>query len=95
MKKITAFLFAAVMALSMFWTGTLPVMAETPSVNTSGQVVPKTKKTSRKVYRKGRWVTVTTWKKGKKITKKVWRKGNHYGHKTVNKTKEVIIGPTN
>ncbi len=92
MIKLKAVLFAAIMAISVFCGG-LTAMAETPSINSAGQVVPKTKKVSRKVYKKGRWVTVKTWHKGKKVSKKVWRKGNHYGHQTVNKTKEVMMGP--
>ncbi|MBV9240906.1 MAG: hypothetical protein JO314_02760, partial [Acidobacteria bacterium] len=51
------------------------------------------KHTSKKVYHKGHWVTITTWRHGKKITKRVWRRGNHIGHKVAHKTKDVVMGP--
>ena len=81
------------MCMSFVFAGSLATPAETISMNAPEQVVPTTKRVSRKVYRKGRWVTVTTWKHGKRISKKVWKKGNHYGHKTAGKTKEIFMGP--
>jgi len=58
-----------------------------------GQVVPKTKHYSKKVYHKGGYYTVTTWRHGKKITKKVWIKGKHIGRKVGHKTHDVVMGP--
>ena len=93
MRKIKVLLFVTAICVSTSFIGILVVQAETSSAFTGSQVVPTTKRVSRKVYRKGRWVTVTTWKHGKRITKKVWHKGNSIGHKTATKTKEIIMGP--
>jgi hypothetical protein len=60
----------------------------------NGQIVPKTKHVSKKVYHKGGYYTVTTWHHGKRITKKVWYKSNRWGHKIGHKTKEVVMGPS-
>ena len=92
MKKLTAFLFAALMSQSILFVGST-VQAATPSANSSSQVVPTTKRVSRRVYRKGRWVTVTTYRHGRRITKRVYRRGNHIGHKVAGKTKEIVVGP--
>ena len=81
------------MTMSILFLDGSAVRAAAPSSSPSEQVVPTTKRVSRKVYRKGRWVTVTTWRHGKKISKKVWRKGNRIGKKTVDKTKEIVMGP--
>ena len=94
MKKVLSMVFAVSMGLSIFFTGNLAVQGETPFANPTGQIVPETKRISRKVYRKGRWVTVTTWKNGKRITKKVWRKGYWVGRKVGRKTKDIIMGPS-
>jgi hypothetical protein len=59
---------------------------------TSGQVVPKTKHISHKVYHKSHHIATSTWHHGKRISKKTWRKGNHIGHKVAHKTKKVMVG---
>ncbi|MFN0140673.1 MAG: hypothetical protein ACKVQW_11385, partial [Pyrinomonadaceae bacterium] len=75
MKKLKALLLTAVIGLSFIFVGNSSANAGTTSVHEPAQVVPVTKRVSKKVYRKGRWVTVTTWKGGKRVTKRVWRKG--------------------
>lgn len=92
MKKLLALLIAALMGMSVLFVDSSAVQAA-PSVSPSTQVVPTTKRVSRKVYRKGRWVTVTTWRHGKRITKKVWVKSNHIGHKVGRKTHDIVMGP--
>ena len=93
MKKITALLLGTIMASSILFIDGSVAQAATRSFNTPVQIVPTTKRVSRKVYRKGRWVTVTTYRHGKRITKKVWRKSNHIGHRVAGKTKEIVVGP--
>lgn len=92
MKKLKALLLTAVIGLSFIFVNSSSASAAFPSANEPAQVVPTTKRTSRKVYRKGRWVTVTTWKNGKRVTKRVWRKGYWVGGKVAGKTKEIIMG---
>jgi hypothetical protein len=91
MKKIISFLVTALIFSSIVFFGSSTVQAD-PSFSPV-QAVTKTKRKSKKVYKKGRWVTVTTWRHGKKITKKVWRRGNAIGHKTGRKTKEIMMKP--
>lgn len=92
MKKLKALLLTAVIGLSFIFVGNSSANAGTASANEPAQVVPVTKRVSKKVYRKGRWVTVTTWKGGKRVTKRVWRKGYWGGAKVAGKTKEIIMG---
>ncbi len=92
MKKIQTALFIAVLGLGVIFVGTSTASANVTNAVAATQVVPVTKRVSKKVYRKGRWVTVTTWHHGKKITKKVWRTGNRWGHKAGRKTKNFIMG---
>jgi|ERR1035437_418085 hypothetical protein len=92
MKKLFSIVLAAVMALSfVFVSFSKSVAANAPGSN-AVQVVPQTKKISRRVYRRGRYITITTWKHGKRIAKRVWVKGNYYGRKTVRKTKHFVVG---
>ena len=93
MKKLAALLIAATFGLSILFIGGSVTQAAASLTNSPAQIVPTTKRISRKVYRKGRWVTVTIYRHGKRITKKVWRKGNHIGHKVAGKTKEIVMGP--
>ena len=93
MKKLSAFMLLVLMTMSILFLDGSAVQAAAPSSSPSAQIVPTTKRVSRRVYRKGRWVTVTTWKHGKKITKKVWRKGNSIGHKVGRKTRDIVMGP--
>ncbi len=93
MKKLSALVFALLMAASVLFLDRVTVQASPKSASTSVQVVPTTKRVSKRVYRKGRWVTVTTWRHGKKISRKVWRKGNHIGRKVGDKTKDIVMGP--
>jgi hypothetical protein len=92
MKKIQTALFIAVLGVGIIFVGTSTAGANATSSVTATQVVPVTKRVSRKVYRKGRWVTVTTYKHGKRITKKVYRTGNRWGHKAGRKTKHFVMG---
>ena len=93
MKKLNAALLTAMFCLSALFVGHANANAETSLTDPVVQIVPTTKRVSKKVYRKGRWVTVTTYRHGKKITKKVWRKSNHIGHKVAGKTKDIVMGP--
>ena len=93
MKRFQTALFIAVLGLGVIFIGSSGANANMTSVNAAAQVVPTTKRVSKKVYRKGRWVTATTWHHGKRITKKVWRTGNRWGHKAGRKTKHFIMGP--
>ena len=81
------------MTMSILFLDGSAVKAAAPSSNPPEQIVPTTKRVSHRVYRKGRWVTVTTWKHGKKISKKVWRKSNSVGHKVGKKTHDIVMGP--
>ena len=92
MKKLLALLIAALIGMSVLFVDSSAVQAA-PSANPSAQIVPTTKRVSHKVYRKGRWVTVTTWRHGKKITKRVWKKSNRIGHKVGDKTHDIVMGP--
>jgi hypothetical protein len=92
MKKLKALLLTAVIGLSFVFVGNSSANAAATSANEPAQVVPVTKRVSKKVYRKGRWVTVTTWKNGKRITKRVWRKGYWVGGKVAGKTNEIVMG---
>lgn len=94
MKKLKVSFLAAVIGVSFIFIGNSTVQAGTLSANEPVQIVPTTKRISRKVYRKGRWVTVTTWRHGKRITKKVWKKGYWVGRKVAGKTKEIVMGPS-
>ena len=87
MKKISGIIVASSLLLSIFVVG---ISAASASAEPTAQVVQETKKVSKKVYSKGRWVTVSSWKNGKKYTKKVWKKGNSVGHKTATKTKNAV-----
>lgn len=57
-----------------------------------GQVVPKTKQISHKVYHKGKNITSRTYHKGKHIGRKTYHRGHHIGHKVVHKTKTTMTG---
>lgn len=93
MKKLKALLLTAVIGLSFTFVNTSSANAERGnSVTEPVQVVPTTKRVSKKVYRKGRWVTVTSWKGGKRVTKRVWRKGYWVGGKVAGKTKDIVMG---
>lgn len=92
MRKLKALLLTAAIGLSFVFVGNSTANAGATSANAPAQIVPTTKRISRKVYRKGRWVTVTTWKGGKRVTKRVWRKGYWVGGKVAGKTKEIIMG---
>ncbi len=81
------------MGVSIVTIGSTSVTATTPAIENTPQVVPVTRRVSKRVYRKGRWVTVTTWKHGKRYTKKVWVTGNRWGHKAARKTKNFVMGP--
>lgn len=93
MSRLRAILLMSVVCILATTIGYAAVSPAAGTVAAAGQIVPQTKKYSKKVYRKGRWVTQTTWHHGKKITKKVWKKGNYYGHKTAHKTHDIIMGP--
>ncbi|MEP6788160.1 MAG: hypothetical protein ABJB40_07005 [Acidobacteriota bacterium] len=93
MKKIQTALFIAVLGLGVMFISSPTANANVTSANAAAQVVPTTKRVSKKVYRKGRWVTVTTWSHGKRVSKKVWRTGNRWGHKAGRKTKNFVMGP--
>ncbi len=92
MKKLKALLLTGAIGLSFIFVGSSSANAGFTSANEPAQVVPVTKRVSKKVYRKGRWVTVTTWKNGKRVTKRVWRKGYWIGGKVAGKTKEIVMG---
>lgn len=92
MKKLTTLAIGILMSLSIVFMADSTTSAAT-SVNLPAQIVPTTKRVSRNVYRKGRWVTVTTWRHGKRITKRVWVKSNRIGHKVGRKTHDVVMGP--
>jgi hypothetical protein len=95
MKRFLTALFIAVLGLGVLLSGTSAANVNTTSLSPAAQVVPVTKRVSKKVYRKGRWVTVTTWKHGKRITKRVWRKGYWIGGKVGAKTKDIVMGKDN
>ena len=86
MKKIQTALLIAILGLGIIFVGTSEANANSP------QVVPTTKRISKKVYRGGRKVTVVTYKHGKRITKTVYRTGNRWGHKAGRKTKHFVMG---
>jgi hypothetical protein len=86
MKKLIS------LSLTIMFAMSLIVFAAPSSAAATSQVVPTTKRVSKKSYRKGRFVTVTTWRRGKRVTKKVWVRGNRTGRKTVRKVKHVMIG---
>ena len=88
MKKLKTALLASALGLSFIFAG-----SATASTTNATQIVPVTKRVSKKVYKKGRWVTVSTWKGGKRVTKKVWRKSNSIGHKVAGKTRDIVMGP--
>ena len=94
MKKLQTALFAAILALGVIFIGNSTANAGTAPINPAAQVVPVTKRISKKVYRKGRKVTVVTYKHGKRITKTVYKTGNRWGHKAGRKTKHFIMGPS-
>jgi hypothetical protein len=83
MKRIQILALAVVAAVSFMTVTTA-----------SGQIVPKTKYYSKKVYHKGGYYTVTTWHHGKRITKKVWHKSKHIGSKIGHKTHDIVMGPS-
>lgn len=91
MKRIKTILIVFVMMVSFVFIGDAIGSNGTSGVSAQDKVYYKTKRGTKRVYRKGRWVTVTTWKHGKRITKKVWRKGNSIGHKTARGTKRVFV----
>ena len=91
MKKLTTLLVGVLMSLSIVFLADASVSAA-PSTNPTTQIVPTTKHISKKVYRKGRWVTKTTWRHGKKITKKVWVKSKKIGRGVGHKTHDVVMG---
>ncbi len=104
MKKLSAFLLTAAISISIYIGGSTGVQAEITSNDPNVQVVPTTQRVSRKVYRNGRWVTVTTWKNGKRVTRRVWqkgrwvtvtswKKGKRYSKKIWRKGNSVIMGP--
>ena len=93
MRKITALSIVVLIGMSILFIDSSAVRAAAPSSSPSAQIVPTTKRVSHRVYRKGRWVTVTTWKHGKKISKKVWKKSNRIGHKVGRKTRDIVMGP--
>ncbi|CAN5433035.1 hypothetical protein BH10ACI3_BH10ACI3_23480 [soil metagenome] len=92
------------MVLSIYIGSSNIVNAGTPSANPAGQIVPQTKRISKKVYRKGRSVTTTTYYHGKKYTKKAyskgrwvtvttWRHGKKYTKKVWRKGHYIVMGP--
>ena len=93
MKKLTAALLTAMFSLSVLFVSEATVNAAPPAGDPAVQIVPTTKRVTKKVYRGGRRVTVTTWRHGKRITKKVWRKSNRIGHKVGRKTRNIVVGP--
>jgi hypothetical protein len=88
MKKLISLSLTIVFAMSL----SVFAAPSSASVAATHQVVPTSKRVSKKSYRKGRFVTVTTWRRGKKVTKKIWVRGNRTGRKTVRKVKHVMIG---
>ncbi len=93
MKKLFAALFACAISLSIIFIGSESAPASPNMGTAAGQVVHKTKRISRKVYRRGRHGTVVTYRRGKKVTKKVWHKGHRITSRTIHKTKRFIMGP--
>jgi hypothetical protein len=73
------------------WVLALVVMIGGAALS-SGQVVPKTKHVSHRVYHKGKHISRSAWHHGKRISKKTWHKGHHMGHKVVHKTKTTMVG---
>lgn len=94
MKTFKSVSLVAILGLSFFFIGNSSVNAAPSVTNALVQIVPTTKRISRKAYRKGHWITVTTWRHGKRITKKVWVKGNYIGRKVGRKTKQIVMGPS-
>jgi|SRR5580765_19608 len=92
MIKLRALLLAGVMCLSFVFISSSVANAEVNSANSLGQIVPTTKRISKKTYRKGRHITKASYRKGRKISKKSWKKGKHIGQKTGRKTKHIVMG---
>ena len=93
MIKLRALLVAVVMCLSFVFVSSSVASAEINSANSLGQIVPTTKRITKKTYRKSRHITGASYRKGKKISKKSWKKGKHIGQKTGRKTKHIVMGP--
>jgi hypothetical protein len=92
MKKLISIVLAAVMALSFVFVSISKSLAANAPGSNAVQVVPETKKVSKRVYRRGRYITITTYRHGRKITKRVWVKSKYYGRKTARKTKHFVVG---
>ena len=92
MIKLRALLIAAVMCVSFVFVSSSAASAEMNSAKSSGQIVPATKRISKKTYRKSRHITGASYRKGRKISKKSWKKGKHVGQKTGRKTKHIVVG---
>ena len=92
MKKLVAVFMAVTIGCGILVFGAEGTAAASPNAPFAGQIVPKTKRVSRKVYRRSKRVTITTWRHGKRVTKKVWRKSYRIGRKTAHKTKVVVMG---
>jgi hypothetical protein len=83
MRSIRTMLFGSAICLS-FVFGTV--------VFANAQVVPETKKITKKSYRKGKHVSSTTYRHGKRISVKTWHTGNRFGHRVARKTKHILVG---
>ena len=81
MRKITTFVLAAFIALSVTFISA-PNATASPNLVGQEKVIYKTKRGAKKVWYKGRWVASRSFHNGKKITKKVWYKGKWVAVKT-------------